>query len=499
MWIGQLCEETMRIETLLSVLQPMTIRGDLNTDVVGIAYDSRQVRPGYLFVALPGQRDDGRRYIDDAIRRGAVAVVSEGREVARARDVVWIVVEDARRALAEISAAFHGNPAAQLELIGVTGTNGKTTTTFMLRDIFLAAGRQPGLIGTVVYEIGARRIPAIRTTPESSDLHDMLAQMVRAGCRSAILEVSSHALEQKRVWGLDFDVGVFTNLTRDHLDYHGTMERYFHAKARLFHMLGSMEKRATAVINLDDPWGQQLAQLEARWAELITFGAHPAATVRVDQIEISAEGSSCRVITPWGEFDLTLSVLGRFNIWNALAAMAVAGARGIPMDLVVATLRHFHGAPGRLERIPNRKGLDVFVDYAHTDDALDHVLTTLREVCRGHLYVVFGCGGNRDRSKRPLMGRVAGLRADYVILTNDNPREEDPMQILREIEQGIPPGSSYEIIPDREAAIARAIQLARSGDMVLIAGKGHETCQEFARSVVPFDDRLVARHYLEQL
>lgn len=495
MLIGQLCEEAMRIESLLSVIQPMTVTGPTELDISGIAYDSRQVQPGYLFVAVRGTREDGHRYIDDAIRRGAVAVVAENLARAR-RDVTYLRVEDARRALAEIACAFHGHPSAKLEVIGITGTNGKTTTAFMIRDILAAAGRHPGLISTVHYEIGKRCIPAGRTTPEAPDLQAMLAQMLKVGCESVVMEVSSHALEQKRVWGVDFDVGVFTNLTHDHLDYHGTIERYFAAKARLFAGLGRMEKRAAAVLNLDDPWGHQLAEMIGGWARIIPYGVHPAAEVRAEEIEIDGRGSRFRVHSPWGDAHVRLSVLGRFNVSNALAAFASAAVGGVPVATIVAALERFCGAPGRLERIPNSRGFDVFVDYAHTPDALANVLSTLRTITQRRIILVFGCGGDRDRTKRPAMGRVAGDWADHVILTSDNPRSEDPRAIIEDIVTGLPPVTRHEIILDREQAIARAIELACPGDAVLIAGKGHETYQEFCRHIVPFDDREVARRWL---
>ncbi len=495
MLIGQLYEEAMRIESLLSVIQPMTVSGPTDPDIAGIAYDSRQVRPGYLFVALRGGREDGARFIEDAIQRGAVAVVSETSIRAR-RDVTHLRVEDARRALAEIACAFYGHPSSKLEVIGVTGTNGKTTTCFMIRDLLAAAGRRPGLIGTVQYEIGERCIPAARTTPEAPDLQAMLAQMLKVGCDAAVMEVSSHALDQKRVWGVDFDVGVFTNLTHDHLDYHGTLERYFAAKARLFAGLGRMEKAATAVLNLDDPWGQQLASMIGGWAAIVTYGAHPAAQVRAEEIESDAGGSRFTVRSPWGDAEVRLPLLGRFNVSNALAAFATAGVRGVPVPTIVAALERFRGAPGRLERVPCERGVHVFVDYAHTPDALANVLVALREVRPRRLILVFGCGGDRDRAKRPEMGRIAADLADHVIVTSDNPRSEDPRAIIEQILAGMPPGSRYETIVDREEAIGRAIELARPGDVVLIAGKGHENYQEFSRHIVPFDDREVARRWL---
>ena len=495
MILGPLGDATMRIEAILQVVPAVTVRGDRARDVQGIAYDSRQVRPGYLFVALKGTRHDGAEFVDEAIRRGAVAVVSEAGGVRR-RGITQIRVENARRALAEIARAFYRHPSGRLTTLGVTGTNGKTTTTYMIRDILRSVGRRPGLIGTVGYEIGARRIPASRTTPEAPDVQSLLDQMLQHGCDSAVLEVSSHALAQERVWGVDFDVGVFTNLTRDHLDYHGTMEGYFAAKARLFQELGRGGKRATAVVNMDDEWGGRFIALVGGGVELLTYGFHPAADVWAEDARYGEGGSAFRLRSPWGEADVRLQAMGRFNVQNALAALAAAGAVGVPLESSVAALAGFVSAPGRLEPIPNTRGLRVYVDYAHTDDALHHVLEMLRGIACGQLIVVFGCGGDRDRGKRPRMGAVAARWADHVILTTDNPRREDPRRIIEEIAAGIPAGASWESEVDRETAIARAIARARPGDIVLIAGKGHENYQEFERTVIPFDDREVARRRL---
>ena len=496
MLLGRLCDETMRIESILEVIQPLTVQGPRQTDIRGIACDSRQVKPGYLFVAVRGTHDDGVRYIQDAIARGAVAVVS-AQEGWFQRDVTHIHVEDTRRAIAEISCAYFGHPSAQLQTVGVTGTNGKTTTTYMLRDLLQAAGRPCGLIGTVVYEMRARVIPANRTTPEACDLQYMLDQMVKAGCRSAVMEVSSHALDQKRAWGIDFDVGVFTNLTRDHLDYHGSMENYFAAKAMLFRGLGQMEKRASAVLNLDDPWGQQLANIGGSWAQTVTYGSHPGAVVCAEEVEPGPEGSTFRVSSPWGAAKVHLPLLGRYNVSNALAALGAGLSLGLPLDLMAATLERFHSAPGRLERVPNARRFRVYVDYAHTDDALTNVLGALREIAPRRLIVVFGCGGDRDRAKRPLMAAAAAQLSDHAIVTSDNPRSEDPASIIEEICAGFGHWTRFEKIIDREQAIARAIEMARPDDIVLIAGKGHENYQEFARTVIPFDDRDVARRHLE--
>ena len=498
MILGQLCFETMRLEYISKIIQPLTIRGPQGLDIEGIAYDSRQVRPGYLFVALRGQHREGRDFIDDAIHRGAVAVVGQSGEVGR-RDVTAICVEDSRRSLAEIACAFYGEPSHSLQLIGITGTNGKSTTAFMCRDILKAAGRTPGLIGTIRYEIGERSIPASRTTPEASDLQFMLDQMLRAGCKSAVMEVSSHGLDQKRVWGIDFDVGVFTNLTQDHLDYHKTLDRYFGAKTLLFRGLGQMEKPASAVINIDDPWGMQLVNTGGFGARLITFGAHPGAVVRAGEIDLTPDGSVFDFTTPWGDGHVRLKLLGRFNVSNALAAVGACGALDVAPKLIADALSEIVSVPGRLEPVQNSRGLSIFVDYAHTPDALANALRTLREVTDKRLLAVFGCGGNRDRGKRPIMGAVAATLADYSIVTSDNPRGEDPSAIIAEIAAGFGAGANFEVEEDREKAIAKALALARPGDTVLIAGKGHENVQEFANTVVPFDDRDVAKRLLNKV
>lgn len=495
MILGKLCMETMRLESITRVIQPITVRGPLTFDIEGIAYDSRQVKENYLFVALRGSRQDGAQYIDEALQRGAVAIVSED-DRWPSRRIAHLRVEDARLAMAEISCAFYDHPSRKLELVGVTGTNGKTTTSFMLREILAAEGRAPGLIGTVRYEIGARVIPATRTTPEAPDVQFMLDQMVRAGCRSAVMEVSSHALDQKRVYGTDYDVGVFTNLTRDHLDYHRDMANYFQAKMQLFRGLGQFGKRASAVVNMDDPWGLQLANTNGLQADLLTFGEHPGAHVRAEDIEIDAHGTRFTVRTPWGSTEAHLRLLGRFNVSNALAAIAAGGALGIQPARCAAVLAGMAPVPGRLEPVPNDRGFLAFVDYAHTDDALAHVLETLRELRPRRLLVVFGCGGNRDRSKRALMGEVANRLADYTIVTSDNPRREDPQAIIAQIVQGMSEGGRHEVVVDREEAIARAVALAQPGDIMVVAGKGHENVQEFASTVVPFDDRDVLRRYV---
>ncbi len=495
MILGNLCLETMRLEDITKLIQPILVRGSVTCDIEGIAYDSRQVRQNYLFVAVKGEHVNGEDFIDDAIRRGAIAVVSET-DAWHKRSVAHIHVENARLALAEISSAYYGHPAQRLELFSVTGTNGKTTTSFMIKAILDAAGRHPGLIGTVRYELGSRIIPATRTTPEATDIHFMFDQMLRAGSESAVMEVSSHALDQKRVWGIAFDVGVFTNLSHDHLDYHGTMDNYFNAKCQLFRSLGQLGKAAAAVVNIDDPWGMQITQINGLNARLVTYGEHPGAVVRASRIELTPEGSEFDVESPWGNVTVRLNIPGRHNVSNALAAIAATAVRGVPLEVIAGALDKMEQVPGRLQLFKGRNEVHVYVDYAHTDDALARSLQTLREFSRGRVTVVFGCGGNRDKSKRPVMGAVASQYADHVILTNDNPRKENPLEIISQIETGIRHGTSYEIQPDRELAIAAAITRAKPGDTVLIAGKGHENYQEFASAVSPFDDGQMVRKYL---
>jgi UDP-N-acetylmuramoyl-L-alanyl-D-glutamate--2,6-diaminopimelate ligase len=495
MILGKLCQETMRLESITRIIQPLVTRGPLNVDIEGIAYDSRQVRRNFLFVALRGRHEDGARYIEDAIRRGAVAIVSEDDRWTR-RDIAHIHVPDARLAMAEIACAFYNNPSGRIEAFGVTGTNGKTTTAFMIRRILEAAGRQPGLIGTIRYEFGNRVIPASRTTPEAPDIQFMLDQMVRQGCRAAVLEVSSHALHQKRVWGVDFDVGIFTNLTRDHLDYHQDMRGYFLAKSQLFRGLGDLEKSASAVINIDDAWGMEIANTQGLRAELLTYGLHPGAMVRAEDIRYGDHATSFFFASPWGNVPVTLPLLGRYNVSNALAALSACCARGIAPADAAEALSALPPVPGRLELVPNDRGLRIFVDYAHTDDALGNVLATLRELGPRKIVCVFGCGGDRDREKRPLMGAIAARLADRVIVTSDNPRTENPEAIIDEVMEGAGTREHVERVTDREQAIARALALAKPGDFVLVAGKGHENYQDFGSTVVPFDDREVVRRHL---
>lgn len=464
-------------------------------EVHAVACDSRRVRPGTLFVALRGQNLDGLNFVHDAVERGAVAVlVPETVKVTGGVPVV--TVPDTRAAYAETSAVLHDHPSRKLKVCGVTGTNGKTTVAFMVRDILRQAGIMPGMIGTVQYEIGTRVIPALRTTPDAGEMQQLLDHMVQTGCRSAVLEVSSHAVDQKRIGSVAFDVGVFTNLTQDHLDYHGTMEDYYQAKRMFFTQLGRHGKPSVAVINRDDAWGRRLIRDGGLQADLLTYGLHPEADVQATEVATELEGTRIKVRSPWGAHGLRTRLLGNYNVSNALAAFAAGGAMGIdPVDMAVA-LWELDAVPGRLEEVRSKRDFRVFVDYAHTDDALTNVLKTLRPLARGRLIVVFGCGGNRDRGKRKAMGEAVAKHSDLAVVTSDNPRKEDPETIIRDILTGFSGPRRPQVAIDRREAIHKALAGARKDDVVLIAGKGHETFQEFAHTVVPFDDRDVARAWL---
>lgn len=487
----------MKLSALLAKVSHLGVRGNVDRTVSGISYDSRKATPDSLFVAIPGGKHDGFEYIEDALKHGAgVIVLPHGRFPNR--DVTQVQVEDTRRALADLADVFYGHPSGRMKLVGITGTNGKTTTSFMVRDILHACGEKPGLLGTVQYEIGERVLPATRTTPESADIQNYLDQMIRAGGRSAVMEVSSHALDQDRVRGLDFDVAVFTNLTRDHLDYHETMDRYFNAKRRLFTALGRGSKRAVAVINLDDAWGRKLAADPDIQARVMTYGLHEGAELRATDVVLSPAGSDFTVKGPRGERRIHIPLLGRFNLQNGLAAYAVAQALELDDAMVIKALAGCVAVSGRLEEIPTGRGWRVFVDYAHTDDALANVLETLRGFTKGRLIVVFGCGGNRDRSKRALMGGVAARLADLAVITSDNPRDEVPSTIIDEIKAGFGYRSHYEVAEDRDRAIGLALATARDGDVILVAGKGHETTQECRGVYSLFDDRQVVRRWLQE-
>jgi UDP-N-acetylmuramoyl-L-alanyl-D-glutamate--2,6-diaminopimelate ligase len=487
----------MRLSTLIKQMPALEVAGSLDREVSGITYDSRRVAPGMLFVAIPGQQTDGHQFINNAIERGASAVICEQNGIISSR-ATKIKVADAREAMAHAAAVFYEHPSARLLTVGVTGTNGKTTVAFMIKQLLEKAGLQTGLIGTVRYKIGERIIPAHRTTPEAVDLQQLLSQMTRAGCRACVMEVSSHALDQKRVAGVEFDVAIFTNLTQDHLDYHGTMEAYYHAKKKLF--VENANKKRTAVINIDDHYGQRLER-ESTLEVRLTFGIDSPATVRAAEIELNKDFTRMNVETPQGDFSCKLPLIGRHNVYNALAAIGAGLALKILPATIQTALESLEPVPGRLEMVSAGQGFGLFVDYAHTDDALRNVLSTLRELTSGRLLLAFGCGGNRDPGKRPKMGKVAAELADFTLVTSDNPRRESPAAIAAQIEEGYRSvrTDGYQIELDRRRAIEEIIRAAKPGDIVLIAGKGHETYQEFEDTVVPFDDRFYAQETLAAL
>jgi UDP-N-acetylmuramoyl-L-alanyl-D-glutamate--2,6-diaminopimelate ligase len=484
----------MKLEALLNNVARISVDGPLDREITSIAYDSRRVKPGCVFVAMKGEKVDGSIFVDNAIAAGAEAVVTEsGQPKGRATSVI---VPNAREALADLAANFFQHPARHLKVAGVTGTNGKTTTAFLLKHVCESVLLRCGLLGTVRYEVGERILPAARTTPESLDVQDLLWQMRSAGCKAVAMEVSSHALVQARVRGIEFDAAIFTNLTQDHLDFHQTMEAYFEAKSRLFSGLATQKKKGKAVINLDDRFGGQLINRFKNEIPILTYGVGALADFRASNVRIDFNGTSYQLDALGRSYLVRLPLIGQFNVYNSLAAIAGASAMGVEVRAAVLSLANATAVPGRLEAVPAQRQFRVFVDYAHTDDALLNVVRTCRELNPARIIVVFGCGGNRDKTKRPRMGAVVDQHADYAIVTSDNPRKEDPLSIIEDIKPGMKRGR-YEVIADRREAIFKAIAMAQPRDIILIAGKGHENYQEFADHTSPFDDVAVAREALE--
>ena len=474
---------------------PADARG-LDVPCTGVTHDSRRAVPGTIFVALRGLTADGATFAPQAIAGGAAAIVAE-RPPASPAAVPWIQVADARLALALLSAAFFGHPSRQMQVVGITGTNGKTTTAYLVSAIFEAAGTRCGLMGTVTYRIGDRAFEATRTTPEAPEVQGFMRQMVSAGCGACVMEVSSHALALKRVEGIRFAAGVFTNLTRDHLDFHADMEDYFTAKRRLFELL---PKDAPALVNVDDPRGGALLDAGGR---AVTYGINKTADVSPGPLTFSLRGLSFDVRTPQGAVRVRSRLVGRPNVYNILAAVGATAALGVPVEAIEGGLEQLPGVPGRFEVVSaSSDDITVVVDYAHTDDALRNLLETARSMAERRLITVFGAGGDRDRTKRPLMGMVAARLSDVVVITSDNPRSEDPVRIIEEVKRGADPEmrqghAEVLTVVDRRDAIGQAVRRAASGDVVLIAGKGHEKYQEIGGRTFPFDDVAVAREALE--
>ncbi len=484
----------MRLADLLAALPSAGLVGSPDREVTGLAYRSQSVAPGEMFAALRGQAEDGHRFAADAVRRGAAALLVDHPLPDLA--VPQIVVPDTRRALGVLSAAFYGHPSASLWVCGVTGTNGKTTTTYLIDAILTRAGRPAAVIGTL--GVQARGEPVefhatTPTTPEAPDLQRLLRDLRQAGCGHVVMEVTSHALELGRVEGCRFRAAVFTNLTQDHLDFHGDLDTYRDAKSRLFALV---DPDGASVVNADDPAGEAMSARSR--APVWTYGLEPGARVRAEDLRLTPRSTTCTVVWPEGRTPLALSLPGRFNVSNALAAFAVGLSLGIAPEIIREALEGVPGVPGRFEVVDEGQDFAVIVDYAHTPDSLEKVVRLAAEIGPGRRLVVFGCGGDRDRTKRPLMGRIATQLADYAIFTSDNPRSEDPAAIIREIEAGAAGAQNYESEPDRQRAIERVIALAGPGDVVVIAGKGHETYQILRDGVIDFDDRRVAREVLRK-
>jgi UDP-N-acetylmuramoyl-L-alanyl-D-glutamate--2,6-diaminopimelate ligase len=468
-----------------------------DADVRSLAYDSRQVEAGALFIALKGLNTAGVNFAADAITRGAIAVVAEQPPPSPV-GAAWIEVTDARAAMALLAAEFYGHPSRSLSVVGITGTNGKTTTAYLLRSVFEAAGKKCGLLGTVTYSIGDEELPAARTTPEAPDVQKMLRRMVDSGCGACVMEVSSHALALRRVDETRFAAGVFTNLTRDHLDYHGDMESYFSAKKRLFEML---PPGTPGIINVDDPRGETLRKTISR---PLTYALNKTADVTPGPLSLTLTGLEFDVRTPKGDVHVKSRLVGRPNVSNILATVATAMALDLPTAAIERGLAGLSGVPGRFQIVSNHTDdVTVVIDYAHTDDALKNLLETARPLAQRRVITVFGCGGDRDRTKRPLMGAVASRLSDVVVITSDNPRSEDPGRIIDEIKRGVPPAATREAasvftIIDRTEAIQFAITKAEPGDLVLLAGKGHEKSQAIGGRELPFDEAEIARRALER-
>jgi UDP-N-acetylmuramoyl-L-alanyl-D-glutamate--2,6-diaminopimelate ligase len=493
----------VKLSDILKEVETKSVEGPVDRVIHALQYDSRRVEANDVFFAWKGAKSDGHQYIAEVCDKGAAAVVYENPAFAGHRGSTFIEVKNARRSMADMSANFFGRPDRALKIVGVTGTNGKTTTAFIIKHLLTEPKIPVGLIGTVRYEIGDRILPASRTTPESLDLHGLLAQMRAGGCRAAVMEVSSHALEQGRVAPIEYEVGVFTNLTQDHLDYHQTMENYFTAKVLLFANLDRPTKPGLAVINADDAYGKRLMELMRNRVRVIAYTLQGATGAQVEARDVvsTAEGTTGTLRIGEETFPLMLPLIGSFNVANALAAAGAALALGIAPRVIAQRLQTTPQVPGRLEKFVSKDGVTAVVDYAHTDDAVRKALTVLRGITAGQLIAVLGCGGNRDAVKRPLMAAAAVECADYSIFTADNPRQESVESILDHMVAGVAGRNlegKYERLPDRRQAIAHALALARPGDIICVAGKGHETTQEIGGQFHPFDDRIVVQEFLQR-
>ena len=492
----------MNSKQIFSILPEPIITGTLKKPLSLLTDDSRRVIPGSCYIAVKGTQVDGHDFIEQAIAAGAVAIVAETPCPAQAAEdgICWVQVADTKEADGVLMSAWNDFPSRKLVALGVTGTNGKTTISYLTNAIFRATWQRAGLIGTIMYDNGAQRTPSHNTTPGCAELQGMLADMVNNGCKAVAMEVSSHALHQHRTTGVDFRVGIFTNLTQDHLDYHGTMEEYYEAKKLLFtRMAANKSLKAVAVINADDEYGRKLAEELRPIMRVRTFGLAKDADFRAEPKIISMKGSQYELVYNGKSYLVRTPLIGEFNVSNSLAALAGAVSAGVNIRDAIACLAQSPQVPGRMELVSSVNNVQCFVDYAHTPDAVENVCRTMKQLCRqGRVFTVFGCGGDRDRTKRPLMGEAAARYSDVCIVTSDNPRTEDPEQIIDEIMPGIPKEKQHRIT-DREEAIRAALKLARPGDCILIAGKGHENYQIFANETITFSDSAVVSKYYEEL
>lgn len=502
-------------ELVKSIPDVVRTGGSADPDIRDLCYDSRAVQPGSLFFALRGAAVDGHSFVERALASGAAALVVED-DAGVPSGMPCLTVSDARLAMSLMAAAFYGHPTSRVPLIGITGTNGKTTTTYLIESMLENAGLPAAVLGTINYRFGQTTIPAPHTTPESVDLQRILRQAVDQGARAVVMEVSSHSLEQHRVDGCSFDVGIFTNLTRDHLDYHHDMESYLASKQRLFSRLlvpDRVKPLRHAVVNMDDPAGEKIAGASA--CQVVAYGVDSEADVTARDVVFSTSGISGNLVTPAGEARFASRLVGRFNLYNILAAAAAAHALGIPIDAILAGIEAHGKVEGRLEPVANDRGVTILVDYAHTGDALENVLKTLRELATGRILTVFGCGGDRDRGKRPIMGEIAARYSDLAVITSDNPRTEDPETIINEIMAGVEPlnlreyalaelaggfgDKGFVSVVSRREAIRLGVRLAKQGDILLVAGKGHEDYQIIGREKFHFDDREEAESACREL
>ncbi|GAB4337617.1 MAG: UDP-N-acetylmuramoyl-L-alanyl-D-glutamate--2,6-diaminopimelate ligase [Candidatus Abyssubacteria bacterium] len=492
----------MKLSKLLESLREKTMDGRTDPEITGVSTDSREVRSGHLFIAIAGSTEDGHRYVKQAIEKGAVAVVGEHLSAEPGSEAVWVRVPNSRIAAAFLAEAYYGYPSRELDLVGITGTNGKSSTLYLTRSVLDAAGVSSSAIGTICYSVAGETEQARNTTPGPVHISSALRRAVDAGNKYFVMEVSSHALHQYRVEALQFKVGVYTNLSLDHLDYHKSMDEYFNAKRHLFELLKDETGASCAVISADDARSGEIAA--ATKAPKITFGIHKVADIRAENIQLASSHTRFDIRTSRGTFPVTLKLLGRHSVYNALAAAGVCMALDIDLQTIKEGLEALELVPGRFERIAEGQPFEVIVDYAHTPEAMELLLKSARSICRGKLIVVFGAGGDRDRSKRPLMGKLAASHADFTVITSDNPRSEDPYRIALDVEIGFQRvgkerGQNYLVMIDRREAIEEALATAEAGDIVVIAGKGHETYQVFRDGTVEFDDRAIARAWLKSM